>query len=177
VPKPISELGRPALGTLEVAAHPTPGQGVALGLDGLIPPELLPSVGGQLARETFESNVSTTTHTEAAPLDIVSSGVVDCDGEQVLVEFYTQEWAMGGAANSAINLWVDGADEGRIASRVIINSTTGYPVHVVIPLTPAAGSHTFVARLWTSAGSNSVVTGGAGGAGADRPGYIRVSKG
>lgn len=133
--------------------------------------------GAELAYVEFVANVATTLATEAAPLTIVETGNITLDGDPILVEFYCPEWAMGGVAVSAINLWRDLADIGRIATRQIVSSTAGYPVRVTRKLlTPGSGPHNFLARLWTSAGANSVVGAGAGGVGVQVPGFIRVTR-
>lgn len=134
------------------------------------------AAGAELAYVQFVANVATTTATEAAPLTIVSTGSITYDGSAVLVEFFAPDWAMGGAANSAINLWQDGADLGRIASRTVVPSTASFPVCAARRLTPTAGAHTFDLRLWTAGGANSVVSGGAGGAGVMLPGFVRVTR-
>jgi hypothetical protein len=122
------------------------------------------------------ASVSTTTHTEGAPLDIVSTGSVAFAAGDYYVEFNSPDWALGGSVNSAINIWVDGADIGRIAQRTTVTSSSSFPVNVKRKITLTAANHTIVARVWTAGGSNCVISAGAGGVGTVMPAYIRVTR-
>jgi hypothetical protein len=77
--------------------------------------------------------------------------------------------------NLILALWVDSTDLGRIARiDTPAASTMRTPLYARRKYTPAAGAHTFKVTAHVSAGTG-VVTGGAGGAGAGLPIYIRVT--
>jgi hypothetical protein len=131
--------------------------------------------GAELAYVEFTSAVNSTTATEAAPLDVVSSGSITFDGTPVVVEFYCQLLQNNGSATTGISLWEDAADKGRLfdSGGAILNSGSGVFKRKI---TPSAGSHTYKARLWTAGGINMVANAGSGGAGTRLPGFIRITK-
>jgi hypothetical protein len=114
------------------------------------------------------------THTEAAPIDIVSAGAITFTAEPIEIVFSAPLWDSNtGGASSGISLW-DGTDLGRLAYAITGgNQTAGLRVSRF--LTPTAASHTYKARAWrTAGGANATVHAGAGGAGTLMPGYIAI---
>lgn len=123
----------------------------------------------EVAYVEFTADVASTTATEAAPLDIVSSGARTYVANPLLIEFFCVR------ANHSvrISLWDDVTDLGRWwASDAATDSQN--PIFLARRLTPTAASHTYKARLWTSGGASATVSAGAGGVATKLPGYIRV---
>ena len=118
----------------------------------------------------FTANVTITspTHTELAPVDIVSSGAITYTAVPTIIEIYAPSYDSGGTG--ALNLWDATTDLGRLNDNIDVIMA---PYFAVRRLTPTAASHTYKVRGWAQGGSGSVVA-GAGGAGVEMPGYIRV---
>lgn len=131
--------------------------------------------GLELAYAELTTTVSSTTATEASPLDVVSAGSVTFDGTAVIVEFYAPSFQNGGAVLSGLSLWEDANDRGRLWTS---NSGTAPSLAGVLrrKITPSAGAHTYKVRLWTAGSTNMQVAAGAGGVGTNLPAYIRVTK-
>jgi hypothetical protein len=117
----------------------------------------------------FTADVSTTTHTEAAPLDIVSAGAITYLALPIVIEFYCP--ALTTNAAGAVNLWDATTDLGRLTHAT---SLTEIPVKLERHLTPTAASHTYKIRIWQTGGSTSRARAGAGGAGVLSPGHIAI---
>jgi hypothetical protein len=124
----------------------------------------------EVAYVEFTANVASTTATEVAPLDVVSSGAITYVANPIIIEFGCNGYNANGSSG-ALNLWDDLTDLGRLHH---IHTGTGYPYFRSRRLTPTAASHTYKVRLWTTGGVSSTVYAGAGGVGVELPGYIRV---
>jgi hypothetical protein len=122
----------------------------------------------EVAYVEFTSDVTTTTATEAAPLDVVSSGAITYAAYPILVEVYSPYWLLNGAGG--VSLWDDATDLGRLWDGIAGNGAA----LLCRRLTPTAASHTYKARIWQTGGSTSTANAGAGGAGVTLPGYIRI---
>jgi hypothetical protein len=126
----------------------------------------------------FTSTVTATVavHTEASPLDVVSSGAITYAALPTIVEFFCADVSFG-AGNSGpagFSLW-DATDLGRIAGASTVNRDASGPLHVYRRFTPTAASHTYKIRIWATAGTAyASAIAGASGAGVTMPGYIRV---
>jgi hypothetical protein len=131
----------------------------------------------QLALVTFAATVNVT-GSEVAPTDVVSAGTLAFDGvTPVHIEFFAVQGRSATVVNALVglNLWDGNTDLGRIclfqnggSGTVVFGGITGSRY-----LTPAAGSHTYKIRGWASTGT-AVVVAGAGGAGVELPGFIRI---
>lgn len=130
--------------------------------------------GHEIAYVEFTGTVSSTTATEAAPLDVVSAGSVTFDGTPVVVEFFCEQIENVGAINNGFNLWEDATDRGRLfdSNAQAVNTGGTFKRRY----TPSAGAHTLKVRLWTSGASTFQLSAGAGGVGARMPGFIRITK-
>lgn len=118
----------------------------------------------------FTGDVSTTTATEAAPLDVVSAGAITLEAVPHKIEFSAPGYSAGGGSG-CLNLW-DTTDLGRL--HFIAASIVAYPYNQFWYLTPTAASHTFKVRLWQTGGSTAIVRAGAGGPGVIKPGFIAI---
>ena len=134
----------------------------------------------QLSYVEFTAGVTVSSTTEATPTDVVDAAALTFNGSTlVCVEFYSPQVFPNAASNSlVINLWDGATNLGKIA--VVQESAASglvvVPVLVRRYLTPSAASHTFKIQAWMSAGTGTI-QGGAGGAGNNLPGYIRVTSG
>jgi hypothetical protein len=124
----------------------------------------------EVAYVEFTSSVTTTTGTEAAPVDVVSSGAITYVANPLIIEFFSPQYSIGNNIG-ALNLWDDATDLGRLNHT---NQNLTYAAHLVRRLTPSAASHTYKVRIWTTGGASTTAAAGAGGAGVVLPGYIRV---
>jgi hypothetical protein len=124
----------------------------------------------EVAYVEFTTTASTTTHTEAAPLDVVSSGALTYVANPIIVEFFGPLYSIGNNVG-ALNLWDGSTDLGRLNG---LNQNFSYAVHLRRRLTPTAASHTYKVVLWTTGAAATSVLAGAGGAGVAMPGYIRI---
>jgi len=122
----------------------------------------------EVAYVEFVSNV-TANVAETTPVDIVSSGAITYAALPTIIEFYACTCIFNGAGG--INLWDGSTDLGRMFA--VTAAITQVPVFIARRLTPTAASHTYKARLWETSGT-ATVTAGAGAAGTNMPGYIRV---
>jgi hypothetical protein len=82
VPKPVSELVGPLLGTLGVAVNPTGGQGLALDEFGKVPASVLPAAATVVYMKTTQKDVAnTTTETDLLNDEItVAADVLGANG-------------------------------------------------------------------------------------------------
>jgi hypothetical protein len=131
----------------------------------------------EVAYAEFATLVQTSGGAETA---VVSSPAVTFDGvTEYVIEFYAPLFANFAAATTAVlRLREDPAgantDLGDLAQ--IASSSIQVPVHVERVLTPTAGSHIYRVTIRRTAGAaEPAVEGGAGGAGAKMPGFIRIS--
>jgi hypothetical protein len=123
----------------------------------------------EIAYVEFTADVSTAAATEAAPLDVVSSGAITYVANPIMIEFWTPGVTINGTGG--INLWDASTDLGRWDHAI---SAAGHALHLLRRLTPTAASHTYKVRLWTTGGATNTIRGGAGGAGVNVPGFIRI---
>lgn len=129
----------------------------------------LDEVWRRLAYVEFTSDVTTTTATEASPLDVVSAGAISFEAKPIRIEFFTPALTL--AAAGAISLWDASTDLGRLSHATTISEI---PTTVSRILTPSAASHTYKIRIWQTGGSTSRARAGAGGVGTMLPGYIAI---
>jgi hypothetical protein len=122
----------------------------------------------EIAYVEFTGNVTTVSHTEAAPLDVVSSGALTYVSYPIIVEFYAP---LIDNING-LSLWDASTDLGRLKPSTAAGTQSS--ITVSKRLTPTAASHTYKVRTWFNGTTNGSVFAGAGGAGATMPGYIRV---
>jgi hypothetical protein len=128
----------------------------------------------------FTSVVSPTATTEATANSVVASNSVAYDGSTVvLIEFFcagaTPETS--GTTSTLIFTLYDGSSSigiwGYVYSQAASNAYR--PIHLARRLTPSNASHTYSCRAYVSGGTGTVI-GGAGGAAANVPGFIRITK-
>lgn len=138
----------------------------------------------ELAYTQFTSVVSPTATSEATANTIVTAASVTLNGsETVLVEFYCPTYGISvttieanislfqsfnaGAAASIGKVW-----RGRTSTAAVAQDA----IYIARRLaTPAAGAYVWSFRGWLSSAGTLDIVGGAGGAGNDMPGFIRVS--
>lgn len=128
----------------------------------------------EVAYNEFTSPVSVTGTTEATATTVVTASSVVFDGLHVaLIEFWCPAAARG--TNWIQFALYDGSSSigGVLEPLGYTGSATLPPVPLKRRLTPAAATKTYSIRAFVDAGTGSVKA-GAGGTGADLPGYIRV---
>lgn len=134
--------------------------------------------GSELSYVEFSTSVTANTVAEASAVTVVSATGIAFDGTTtVKVQFWCPGLAFGSATTTAgLNLWMDGADQGRLYDTASAAPASGtYPVGVMErEMTPSAATHTFSVRIWSVAAINFIAIAGAGGAGTRLPGFIRV---
>jgi hypothetical protein len=123
-----------------------------------------------LAYVEFTADVSVT---GTSMVDIVSSGAITYAATPIVIEFSCIRATSGGTGNLEIHLRDGATDLGMFAqvSTVVVQA---HGLHVARKLTPSAASHTYVISGKNSAAQTSTIVAGAGGAGNNMPGYIRV---
>lgn len=121
----------------------------------------------------FTANVVATGATAAAAIDVVSAAAINFDGlTKIMIEFYCGFLGTQGIVSTLINLW-DGAIDLGVMAQVLSPAagTLGAPCVARRRLTPAAGPHTYKARIW----STGPAAGCYAGASPTMPGYIRIT--
>lgn len=132
--------------------------------------------GYELAYDQFTSAVSITATTEGTADIVKTATSVTFDGSPVIIEFFSP----GVIPNTGFNLSIIIRDDtaGTIVGRISSSSSgssLAVPVLARRRLTPAAGARVYSVRAFTVGGTGSVGA-GAGGSGADVPGFIRITK-
>jgi hypothetical protein len=122
----------------------------------------------RVARVEFPADVTTTTATEASPLDVVSSGAITYAAYPTLIKFYAPRILLPSAGG--LSLWDASTDLGRLA----FGTNGSFAGVLETSLTPTAASHTYKVRIWQTGGTTSTAYAGAGGVGVMRPGWIEV---
>lgn len=159
--------------------YPTAGLGLVLGINGRLPPGVYgvgldgPS-GTELVYNEFVSDVSIVGTTEGTATVIVTADSYTFDGQtKVLIEFFSAAVKVG-TSNVSVRLFEDGAAIGQFGYQ---DTASGkyVPMRVVRKHTPTLGSHVYSVRGMVDAGTGSAAA-GAGGAGVNVPGFIRITK-
>jgi hypothetical protein len=128
----------------------------------------------------FTAGGSITATSEGSADTVVTAGAVTFDGStEAIIEFSAPNARPDtGAASRTLNVWLfeDGSSIGQLG--LLASPAAGganAPLLLRRLLTPASGSRTYSIRATVNVGTG-VITAGAGGAGNQVPGYIRVSK-
>jgi len=129
--------------------------------------------------ELTTASIAVSSTTEGSPVDILAAPSITFDGSTaVFVEFYVPRMLTPNDGGILfLNLW-DGTTTnlGRLSSLAgVAGGQTGMAGIFRRKLTPSAAAHAYRVRAWaTSTAGGPTVFGGAGGAGANVPAYIRV---
>jgi hypothetical protein len=123
----------------------------------------------QVNRTDFTADVSITT---TAIIDIVSSGAITYTNVPHIIEFSCPRIVCGASGALHIKLQDGATDLGIIFDPPINTTTTA--VHVAVPITPSAASHTYKITGTNQSSQTSTVRAGAGGAATYMPGFIRI---
>lgn len=124
----------------------------------------------EIAYAQITVGVATAVTTEAGAAVAVAAPAVTFDGATaVIIEFFSPR-VQKGATVCFIDLFDGSTPQGLWATQA-----GDSPVLLRRRLTPAAGSHTYSARFHVDGGNGTVVA-GTGGAGANMPAYIRISR-
>ncbi len=136
--------------------------------------------GYELDHVQFTGVVSPTATTEATANTVVAGNSVAYDGSTiVMIEFFCNGATpdTGGTTGTLIFTLYDGSSSiglwGYVYSQAASNAYR--PVHLARRLTPSNASHTYSCRAYVNTGTGTVI-GGSGGAAANVPGFIRVTK-
>jgi len=135
--------------------------------------------GSELAYVEFTADVSVVATTAAGATTIVTAAAVTFDGSTaVWVEFQAArvETSSVTAIPSIIDLWDGASDLGILGSVLNATNAIATPFSRARRLTPSSGSHTFSVRGWQPSGGPYVIRAGAGGAGVNLPGHIRITR-
>ena len=121
------------------------------------------------------TSVTVNATVEATPNDVVSAGSVAFDGStRVRIECYFPRVGTGAvSAATVLNLWDGATNLGRLG-QPSAGAVVDEPFLAARYLTPSAASHEYKIRGWRT-GADGHVTAGAGGAGDEIAGYIRIS--
>lgn len=123
------------------------------------------------AQVTSGGNITATV--EASANTIVTGGAVTYDGSTIVViEFYALGIGSAGGQTTYVLLFDGSTSLGYIGQGMTALNPT---MHVSRRLTPSNASHTYSIRAITTGGTGTF-TAGAGGAGANMPAFIRISK-
>lgn len=132
--------------------------------------DLLP--GTELAYAQFTANVTSPVVAEASAATVVTAPAVTFDGATpVIIEFYAATTQVGSGGQLLLTLWRGSTDTGRIFQ----TSSQLVPAMARLRVIPPSGSQTYSVRAWATANPG-LVSAGAGGAGQNMPGYIRITK-
>lgn len=169
-------------GSIALSKLTDPTTGKVVGSSGGVAAAVFPP-GHQYAYVEQTSAVAIT-GTELAPTDVVSAGAISFDGSTTVeIDVYTHGLLFAGTASVgddlAINLWDGATDLGRLARvKCLVSGGTvqnWFPTGKMSRvLTPTNASHTYKVRGWTTGTGSNSVRGGAGGAGAELPIFIRI---
>jgi len=141
----------------------------------------LSNIGRELAYAQFTAPVSVTATAEATADTVVTAAELSFDGSTtVMIDFCAPFMAPDTAAAGRqilLVLFAGSTSLGTIAQQnsQVITQPDRQPVFVSQRITPALGSTTYSIRSWVTAGTGTVQA-GAGGAGATRPGFIRITQ-
>ena len=129
----------------------------------------------EVAYAELTSPVSITASTEATAQTVVSAGAITFEAvpHLIIIQAYGNPPAVAGG-NLVFNLYDGSTESGRLGT---ITAPTAATVRSHFRwerrITPTAASHTYSWRAWVSTGTGTV-SAGAGGAGQDPAGYIRI---
>ena len=136
--------------------------------------------GGEMAYNEFTSAVNPTATTEGTADTVVTASAFTADGVSAyMVEFFTPAARPDtGAAGRSLSFWLyeDGSSIGRVGFMPTPAAASDLkPVFTPRRLVPSGASHTYSIRASVSAGTGAIDA-GAGGAGNQPPGFIRIRK-
>jgi hypothetical protein len=138
--------------------------------------------GQELTYTEFTANASITATTEGTANTIVTAPSFTADGKNVMVEFFSifgRSSAASVGTFFALYQGVNGATAASIGQWGQIFSAAGGldgPVHLSRRLQLTLGSaYVFSARAWVTSGTGTIFA-GAGGSGANIPGFIRITR-
>jgi len=166
-----------AVGDLSFAGQPS---GVAtLDASGKVPAAQLPASSTiEAAYAQITSAVSVSVVAAASAVNVVSAGAVTFDGSVYVVEFYAPSVQTGATSGSqlVISLWLDGADIGRMAHIISPGALMAASVYARRRVQPAAGSHTYQAKAWSTVSAGNIQAGTGTTADSVSPAFIRISR-
>lgn len=136
--------------------------------------------GAELDYVQFTANVSPTATTEGTANTVVTGTSISLDGStSVMVEYFCSQSRPAATANAQlIYVLLDGSTV--LGTFGVQNATAAANAYEPVLLrrrlaTPSAGSHQYIVKAYVSTGT-ALIAAGAGGTGANVPGYIRVQK-
>lgn len=136
--------------------------------------------GAELDYAQITSAVSPTATSEATANVVVTGNPVTYDGSTpVMIEFVADQ-ARPSSAGAGRDLQIflyDGSSSIGFLGYMNVPATGAMPVPICCRrrLTPSAGEHTYSVRAAVSAGTG-LISAGAGGAGAEQPAYLRITR-
>lgn len=110
--------------------------------------------------------------TEPAPNTVVDTGSLSYDGSAIIIEFFCRSVATGALAGAItlVSLWDAAVDLGRWgAVQSPAGAATITPFYLRRKLTPAAGTHRYMARAWAVGANGTMIAAGG------LPIYMRVT--
>ncbi len=130
--------------------------------------------GYQFDYKSLTTNVSTSATTEAGATTFIAGNSVTFDGGAVLIHVFSPKVVPASVTEMVISMFQ--------VSTAIGYACIGYNLErmggsVFFIDTPAAGSHTYTAKLWLDSGNtSSQLQGGAGGVNTLTPAFMRIVK-
>lgn len=136
--------------------------------------------GHEYAYVEFTGNVSITNTTESTSNTVVTSTSVAFDGATtVFIEFFSPLVEVSGTDIGSKPVLFDGSSSiGWLAQQKGADASGGGETAMLVKrrVTPSNASHTYSVRSYLTGSGTVTYFGGAGGAGAFVPGYIRITK-
>lgn len=141
-----------------------------------IPVGYLADRGDELGYTQFTGAVSVTATSEATANTVVTASAISFDGNTpVMIEFFSPYNSNPSATVTMVIVLYEGASSIGLWSQLFCSGTEQVPLKLERRLTPASGSKTYSVRAYVASGTGTVGA-GAGGVGANMPGFIRIRR-
>jgi hypothetical protein len=164
----------PAVGDSMLVFFDEDGQASAIAFT--LPPPAPPQGLGLIAHVDFTADVPFTATVEASAVIVAQLPSANYNGNPVMLDFFAPR--VDSAASSGqtyyISLFRDGAVLVGRWGAMLMNNAIAWQPRLGYRDTPAAGSHTYSARVYSTSGNGGTVRAGTGGATTLGPGYLRA---
>ncbi len=162
-------------GNIDTVNLKDPGTGKVYGSTGAGNAAAVYPPGYELAYVETTTDTSVTVTTEASSTTVVTAGSVAYDGTAVMISFGAPFVQTPGGGNGVTCVLFDGTTSIGTIAQVSAATTMVVSSAGARRLTPSAATHTYSVRSFVGGGTGTI-GGGAGGAGAQTPAFIRILK-